>query len=42
MGAATHRGVLELLAVYEALRHRANADHTAVVEIMSHDAGSED
>ncbi|WP_167112612.1 hypothetical protein [Billgrantia bachuensis] len=39
---ATHRGVLELLAEYESLRRRANADRAAIVEIMSHDVGSED
>ena len=33
----TPRGVLELLADYEALRRRANADRAAVAEILSHD-----
>lgn len=33
----TPRGVLELLADYEALRRRANADRNAVAEILSHD-----
>ena len=39
----THnRDLLELLADYEALRRRANADRAAVVEILSHDAGDEE
>lgn len=36
---ATHnRGLLDLLADYEALRRRANADRAAVVEIMASDS----
>ena len=35
---ATHnRGLLDLLADYEALRRRANADRAAVSEILEHD-----
>lgn len=40
--AANHRDLLELLADYEALRRRANADRAAIVEIMAHDAGDQD
>ena len=35
----THRGLLELLADYEKLRRRANADRAAVVEILANDVG---
>lgn len=35
------RDLLELLADYEALRRRANADRAAVVEILANDAGDE-
>ncbi len=38
----TNRGLLDLLADYEALRLRANADRAAVVEILAHDAGDEE
>lgn len=41
--ALTHnRDLLELLAEYEALRRRANADRAAVVEIMANDVGAEE
>ncbi|WP_282103419.1 hypothetical protein [Halomonas getboli] len=39
---ATNRGLLDLLADYEALRIRANKDRAAVVEILAHDAGDEE
>lgn len=35
------RGLLLLLAEYEALRRRFNADRTSVVEILMNDAGDE-
>ncbi|KGE78264.1 hypothetical protein FP66_04510 [Halomonas salina] len=38
----TNRGLLNLLADYEALRLRANQDRAAVVEILGHDAGDEE
>lgn len=38
----THRDLLELLADYEALRRRANADRAAVVEILASDAGDDE
>lgn len=38
----THRDLLALLADYEALRRRANADRTAVVEIMANDDGGDE
>ncbi|TFH84721.1 hypothetical protein EQG41_20935 [Billgrantia azerbaijanica] len=34
--------MLQLLADYDSLRRRANADRAAIVEIMAHDAGDED
>lgn len=38
----THnRDLLQLLADYESLRRRANADRAAVVEILSNDVGVE-
>ncbi len=37
-----HRDLLELLADYEALRRRANADRQAVVEILANDAGDDE
>lgn len=36
------RDLLELLADYEALRRRANADRAAVVEILATDAGDDE
>ncbi|WP_445351949.1 hypothetical protein [Halomonas koreensis] len=39
---ATNRGLLDLLAEYDGLLRRANADRAAVVEILSHDAGAEE
>lgn len=38
----SNRGLLLLLAEYEALRRRANADRVAVVEIVSGDRGVDD
>lgn len=35
----SHKGLLLLLAEYEALRRRFNADRVAVVEILSNDIG---
>lgn len=37
----SNRGLLLLLAEYEALRRRFNADRTAVVEIMMRGAGED-
>lgn len=37
-----NRGLLDLLAEYDGLLRRANADRAAVVEILSHDAGDEE
>ncbi len=37
-----HRNLLGLLADYESLRRRANADRAAVVEILAHDAGDDE
>lgn len=38
----SNRDLLELLARYESLRRRANADRAAVVEIMANDVGGEE
>lgn len=35
----SNKGLLLLLAEYEALRRRFNADRVAVVEILANDAG---
>ena len=37
----SNRGLLLLLAEYEAMRRRFNADRAAVVEILTNDAGDE-
>ncbi|WP_411572229.1 hypothetical protein ACK8HJ_21340 [Vreelandella titanicae] len=37
----SNKGLLLLLAEYEALRRRFNADRTAVVEILANDAGDD-
>ena len=37
----SNRGLLLLLAEYEALRRRFNADRAAVVEILANDAGDD-
>lgn len=37
----SNRDLLELLARYESLRRRANADRAAVVEIMANDVGDD-
>ncbi|WP_418904528.1 hypothetical protein [Chromohalobacter moromii] len=38
----SNRDLLDLLARYESLRRRANADRAAVVEIMANDVGGGD
>lgn len=38
---SSQRGLLLLLAEYEAMRRRFNADRVAVVEILANDAGDE-
>ncbi|MCC5904108.1 MAG: hypothetical protein JJT87_19525 [Halomonas sp.] len=37
----SNKGLLLLLAEYEALRRRFNADRAAVVEILANDAGDD-
>lgn len=37
----SHKGLLLLLAEYEAMRRRFNADRAVVVEILTNDAGDE-
>ncbi|SJN11540.1 hypothetical protein CZ787_06145 [Halomonas citrativorans] len=37
----SNKGLLMLLAQYEALRRRMNADRAAVVEILANDAGED-
>lgn len=37
----SNRGLMLLLAEYEALRRRFNADRAAVVEIMANDVGED-
>ena len=39
--ASSNRDLLDLLAKYESLRRRANADRAAVVEIMANDVGDD-
>ncbi len=38
---SSQRGLLLLLAEYEALRRRFNADRAAVVEMLANDVGQE-
>ena len=40
--ASSNRDLLDLLARYESLRRRANADRAAVVEIMANDVGGDE
>ncbi|WP_418904303.1 hypothetical protein [Chromohalobacter moromii] len=40
--ASSNRDLLDLLAKYESLRRRANADRAAVVEIMANDVGGDE